>query len=368
MKVRDIVEVLEHIAPPELAAEWDNVGLLIGDDDADVRKLMLTIDLTPEVLTEAGRGQADMVMAYHPLIFRPLARLTASDAPVAYAATRRGLAVYSMHTALDAADGGTNDVLAEVLGLRDTRPLEPVAGDDECKIVSFVPSEDLSRVAEAAFEAGAGRVGDYSECAFFCHGVGSFRGGEGSHPTVGQPGRHEAAEELRFETVAPRSLARGVVSAVRDAHPYEEPVVDVYPLVAGAAVAGMGRIGKLDRPVTAGTLINRVKKALGLKRMLVAGRPAGDGQPKIETAACCAGSCGSLFKAASAAGAGFYLTGEMRHHDALAAAQAGMTVVCTGHSNSERIALCRLAERLGAEMPKLNVAVSKQDRDPFDVV
>ncbi|MGC9454826.1 MAG: Nif3-like dinuclear metal center hexameric protein [Phycisphaerae bacterium] len=368
MKVREIVEVLERIAPPQLAADWDNVGLLVGDADADVRKLLLTIDLSAGVLAEARQVRAGMVMAYHPLIFKPLSRLTASDAPVAYEAVRRGLSVYAMHTALDAAPGGTNDVLAEVLGLRDCRPLSPIAADEECKIVTFVPSEDVSRVAQAAFDAGAGRVGNYYDCGFFCHGIGAFCGGEDSQPVVGQAGRHEVAEELRFETVAPRACANHVAAAVRDAHPYEEPVVDVYPLVGGAAQAGMGRIGPLQRPVTAQTLIDRVKKALGLKRVLVAGRPAGKRQPKITTAACCAGSCGSMFRSAAAAGAGFYLTGEMRHHDALAAAAAGMTVVCTGHSNSERITLSRLAERLGEELPKLNVAVSARDRDPFEIV
>jgi dinuclear metal center YbgI/SA1388 family protein len=368
MKVREVVGALERIAPPELAAEWDNVGLLAGDADAEVRKLLLTIDLTAGVLAEAGRSRAQMVMAYHPVIFHPLKRVTAADAPVAYDVLRRGLAVYSMHTALDAAEGGTNDVLAEVLGLRDARPLAPAEGDDECKIVTFVPSEELSQVAQAAFDAGAGRVGNYYDCAFFCHGIGAFCGGEGSQPTVGHAGRHEVTEELRLETVAPRGCAAQVAAAIRRAHPYEEPLVDVYSLASGAARGGMGRIGPLARPVTAQTLINRAKKALGLKRVLVAGRPTGKSRPKVATAACCAGSCGSLFRSAASAGAGFYLTGELRHHDALAAAAAGMTVVCTGHSNSERVALSRVAERLGSELPKLNVAVSKRDRDPFEVV
>ncbi|MFP3937081.1 MAG: Nif3-like dinuclear metal center hexameric protein [Phycisphaerae bacterium] len=368
MKVRHIVKVLERIAPPQLAADWDNVGLLIGDADADVRKLLLTIDLTADVLAEARRTHVQMVMAYHPLIFKPLSRLTASDTPVAYEVARSGLSVYSTHTALDAAPGGTNDVLAEVLGLSKPRPLSPFAAAEECKVVTFVPGEDASRVARAAFAAGAGQVGDYSECGFYSQGTGSFLGGEGSSPAVGQAGRHESVEELRFETVAPRAIVEDVVAAVKDAHPYEEPVVDVYPLVGGASDVGMGRIGELQRPVTVRTLINRVKKVLGLKRVLVAGRPTGNKQPKITTAACCAGSCGSMFRSAAAAGAGFYLTGEMRHHDALAAAAEGMTVVCTGHSNSERITLSRLAERLGDELPKLNVSVSSRDRDPFEIV
>ncbi|MDY6913518.1 MAG: Nif3-like dinuclear metal center hexameric protein [Planctomycetota bacterium] len=377
MKVREIVRAMEAVAPLQLAQDWDNVGLLLGDGDAELKKLLLCVDLTEPVLAEARRLRAKMVMAYHPVIFKPVSRVTSADAPVVYRAVRDNLAVYSTHTALDAAPGGTNDVLAEAMGLTNTRPLEPIIRRQRCKVVVFTPPDGLSRVAEAAFSAGAGLIGNYYDCAFFSHGIGLFCGGQDSRPSIGHPGRHEAAEEIRLEVIAPKARVAAVCSAMRSAHSYETPSIDVYPLQDVPSGCGMGRIGKLTRPVTVRTLIGRLKKAAGVQKVLLAAGTApagrtsrrGDGQGAlVSTAACCAGSCGSMFRTAAEAGATFYLTGEMRHHDALAAAAQGMTVVCMGHSHSERLALARLAKRLRKMLPKLQVVLSKADADPFRIV
>ena len=368
MKVRDAATALEALAPTAAAEEWDNVGLLIGDADARLKTLMLCIDLTAEVLAEAREHKAEMVMAYHPVIFKPLSRLTAETATVAWAAARAGLAVFSLHTALDVAAGGTNDALAESIGLSDLRPLRPISGDGLCKVVVFTQPAEAETVARAAFDAGAGWIGNYSRCAFTSAGEGQFHGEAGSKPAVGRAGQTERTQELRIEITAPLAAAGRVAKAIRQAHSYEEPVVDVYPLAGPTGLtprAGMGRVGRLARRASIETLLRRAKRAAGVRRALVA-RPPDDPGP-IEVAACAAGSAGSLWKDARAAGAQLYLTGEMRHHDALAAAAAGLTVVCLGHSNSERPALARVAEHLAAEMPKLNVLQSQADRDPFEI-
>ncbi len=371
MKVSDVERALQSLAPTAMAAEWDNVGLLVGDRTATVRKLMLCIDLTEDVLAETAAAKAGMVMAYHPPIFQAVSRVTAHDEPVVHEAVRRGIAVYSMHTALDVAPGGTNDVLADAMGMTRRRPLEPVVRPGQCKVVVFVPGDDLAHISEAAFAAGAGLIGNYQDCAFFAHGIGTFCGGEGTTPTVGRAGQQEFAEELRLEVVAPQTKAPAVVAAIRSAHSYEEPAIDVYPLEEHPEGYGMGRVGTLGRPATVQTLLTRVKKATGLSKLLVAGRPSkarGVKKPAlVQTVACGAGSCGKLYQAAASAGATFYLTGEMRHHDALAAEAAGLTVVCLGHSNSERITLRSLANHLKLLAPKLQVVQSKQDRDPFEI-
>lgn len=361
MKVREIAAVLAELAPPGLAAEWDNVGLLLGDADSRARTLLLCIDLTAEVLAEARRKKIDMVMAYHPVIFKPVGRITAETSPVLWQAARQGVAVYSMHTALDAAPGGTNDTLAEMLDLREVRPLEPAEPAPECKVVTFLPADDLRAVSEAAFEAGAGRIGQYARCAFRSPGVGQFLGRDGTNPTVGQAGRLETVEEMRLEMIAPADVAEAVRAAIRDAHSYEEPPVDVYPLRSPAGELGMGRVGTLPRPIKLPTLIRRVKQGLGVNGLLQAG-PA---EATIGTVAVSAGSAGGMWKAARAAGADAYLTGEMRHHDALAAAAAGLAVLCVGHSNSERITLGKLAERIAERLDGLRVELSQADRDPF---
>lgn len=364
--VREVCRVLDALAPPEQAEDWDNVGLLLGDPAGEVRRVLLCIDLTAEVLDEALTARAEMVLAYHPVIFKPVKRLTASSAPVSYRALREGLAVYCPHTALDVADGGTNDVLADMLELQDRRPLEPGRSAGRCKIVTFLPETDQEAVSRAAFDAGAGQIGEYDECSFTTRGLGSFRGSEHSRPTVGEPGRREAVEELRLEMIAPAGRVAGVCEAIRLTHSYEEPPIDVYPLEELPGPRGLGRVGRLARPVKLSTLLGRIRKGLGVPRLLVAGGE--DPERMIGTVAVGAGACGSMWQAAADAGATLFLTGEMRHHDALAAAATGLCVVCAGHSNTERITLARLAERLAADLPELTATLATQDRDPFTIV
>lgn len=368
MKVADVIRAMESLAPPGLAADWDNVGLQVGDPAAAVRRVLVCVDLTEAVLEEAARAKVQMIVAHHPAIFRAIKQVTPEQTPVAYAAVRRGVAVYAAHTNLDAAGGGTSDVLADSLGLTTRRPLEPIVRSGHCKVVVFLPPDDLSRVADAAFAAGAGRIGDYFDCAFFGHGVGAFRGGEGAQPTIGLPGRSEVTEELRLEMICPHPKTAAVCQAIRDAHSYEEPAIDVYLLQDCAPGCGHGRVGALPRPATVQTLINRLKKATGLRRVVLAARGgdrAGDGKGVlVSTAACAAGDGGGLLRAAVAQGATFFATGELRHHEMLDALALGLTVVCLGHGNSERLAMRRLAQRLAAELPAAKVIVSRQDKDP----
>ena len=369
MKVADIVRAMESLAPPELAEEGDNVGLLVGDLAGSVRKVMVCMDLTEAVLAEAVRLRAQMVIAHHPLIFRSISRVTADEAPVTYEAVRRGLAIYAAHTNLDAAPGGVSDVLADVLQLVDRRPLEPIVRQERCKVVVFVPPDELPRVANAAFAAGAGRIKNYHDCAFFCHGIGSFYGDSSARPAIGDAARHEVTEELRLEVICPRSGAAAVCEAIRAAHSYEEPAIDTYVLEDFPLGCGRGRIGRVKRPVTVQTLVNRLKKATGLKRVLLAaasGEKNGDRKGMlVTTAACFGGSGGPVFRKAVSQGATFYVTGELSHHDAIDAVAAGTTVVCLGHGHSERLAMTRLAERLAEQLPKLRTVVSRRDKDPY---
>ena len=372
MKAADIARAVECLAPVELAEDWDNVGLLVGDPAGEVKKVLVCMDLTEPVLAEATRARAQMVIAHHPVIFKSISRVTADELPVVYEAVRRGLAVYAAHTNLDAAPGGTNDVLADVLQLVDRRPLDPIVRQGRCKVVVFVPPDDLAEVARAAFAAGAGRIGNYQDCAFFCHGIGSFYGDSSTRPALAEAERHDLTEELRLEVICSRSNAGAVCGAIRAAHSYEEPAIDTYVLEDTRSGCGVGRIGRLRRPVTVQTLINRLKKATGLKKILLAtasGERNGDRRGMlVTTAACSSGSGGNVFRKAVSQGATFFVTGELSHHDAIAAVAAGTTVVCLGHGHSERLAMSRLADRLAEQFPKIKITVSRRDRDPYAIV
>lgn len=363
MLVRDAVAALESLAPLRLAASWDNVGLLAGDPDAAVTRVLAAIDLTADVAREAEREGCDLIVAYHPPIFQPLKRVLAGT-PV-YETVRRGAAIFSPHTALDVAEGGTSDVLADAAGMGKARG--PLRAADErpaktIKLVVFVPAEAVARVSEALFAAGAGRIGDYSSCSFRASGQGTFFGEAGTNPRVGERGRLEVVDELRLETVVPLARVAEVVAALRASHPYEEPAFDLVRLATPPEAAGIGRVGPIDRAPRL-EVVSRIKRALGLAHVLVAGPTEGD----ASRVAVCPGACGDLLDAAIQQGADVYLTGELRHHDALRAAARGLTVVCTLHSASERAGLGRFVARAAERLPGLPFVTSRADAEPFAV-
>ena len=359
MNVADLVRAMEEVAPTRLAAAWDNVGLLVGDARAPVSRVLLTIDCTRAVLDEARAGGAQAIVSYHPPLFAAQKRFLAGG--IAFEATRAGIAVYSPHTALDVAEGGTNDVLADVLGMKSRASLRPVEGRDiEWKLVTFVPADHVEAVSSALFAAGAGRIGKYSSCSFRTPGTGTFFGEQGADPTVGQAGRLEHAPEVRLETVVPIGRAEAAVRALRGAHPYEEPAFDLVRLAAVPEGLGFGRVGDIN-PADIRVLVDQVKSALAVEHVLAAG-PL---DREVRRVAVCAGSGGDLVDDALAARAELLLTGELRHHDALRAVENGLTIVCTRHSSSERAALLPLEARLSSLLPGVAVTRSVVDRDPF---
>ena len=368
MNVQDLVDAMQSIAPAELAEGWDNVGLLVGDPAAKLERLLLCIDLTPAVLAEARAAGAQAVIAYHPPIFKGIRNVRSNDpaSGVIFDAVRHGIAVYTPHTALDVVAGGTNDVLADALYLTQRRPLSPAtpAPSRDLKLVTFVPTGVVDSVAQAVFAAGAGHIGDYDGVSFRSPGTGTFRGGEGTNPAIGEAGKRESVEEIRLEVVVPQRSIGDVVTALREAHPYEEVAFDLVPRVEPALAAGMGRIAEFEDPQPREVLFSRIRRELGVDHLLVAGPTDGD----VRRAAVCAGSCGDLLDAAAAQGAELYLTGELKHHDALRAARLGMTAVCVLHSNSERATLSVLRRRLVELLPGLTAEPAESDRDPFRVL
>jgi len=367
MLLSEILAALESIAATRLAEPWDNVGLLAGDPAQSVSRALLCIDYTEPVAAEAAAEGCDLVIAYHPPLFSAVKRITAaSESSLLFDAVRRGVAIYSPHTALDVADGGTNDTLADVLGItpESRTPLRVAdAKASQYKLVTFVPEDALERVAQALFEAGAGRIGDYTQCSFRHPGTGTFKGDPSTNPAVGRPGRYEHAVEFRLETVLPISRLQPALAALYDAHPYEEPAFDLVRLAAAPEKTGQGRIGNLPSPTQREELFDRVKQGLNLSHLLIAGPQRG----AVMRCAVLAGAGREHLSDAISQKAELYLTGEIPHHDAVRAAGAGVTVVATLHSNSERATLKRLADRLAEKLPSLSTHLSRADHDPFTI-
>jgi dinuclear metal center YbgI/SA1388 family protein len=370
------LEILEGIAPLHYAESWDKVGLLVEPRRSRrLRNLFLTIDLTQEVLEEALDLNSDLICAYHPPIFRPLERFRSSRTGerIAMEVLRSGAALYSPHTALDAAPGGINDWLAEAFTIDEgsLRPLQTrneTTEGQELKLVVFVPADRADDLRRSLSEAGAGTIGRYVECSFNLEGRGTFRGQAGSRPAVGRAGRLESVDEVRMEMVASRSDLGALVEIIRRDHPYEEPAWEAYPLESRPQVGvGPGRQLRLREPTVLTALVRRVKRHLGLKRLRVAAAPRhrDDGET-LSTIALCAGAGGSVLEGRRA---DLYLTGEMRHHDVLAANAAGISVILCDHTNTERGYLPRLAERLEKALGEgVAIHLSQCDRDPLEIV
>jgi dinuclear metal center YbgI/SA1388 family protein len=363
--IGQVSAALETIAPPALAQSWDNVGLLVGDREAPCRRVLMCIDLMPAVLEEAIEVKADLIVAYHPPIFRPISRLLAQSSEtdaIVHRAIRHGIAIYSPHTALDAATGGTNDVIAEFCGLTDVTPFEYVDVSKKCyKLTTFVPEAQLDAVATALFDNGAGRIGDYEQCSFRLIGEGTFFGTESTSPQVGQAGRFERVRETRLEMIVPDRRLPEVVAALRAAHPYEEPAFDLYPL-AGEPRQGIGRVGELPSDTTLQSLARTLQEKTASRTLMI----VGDADRVVRSAAVCVGAAGRLpFEKSRSAAADVIITGELRHHEALTVLRRQVSAIAIGHWESERPVLPSLSRRLTESLSDVKVHISQADAPPF---
>ncbi|MBX3377650.1 MAG: Nif3-like dinuclear metal center hexameric protein [Phycisphaeraceae bacterium] len=376
MNVSHLAQAMQTIAPLELAAPWDNVGLLLGSGEQPLRgPVLLTIDLTERVLGEALAMKASAVIAYHPPIWEPLKRIT-GETPrgrILLGAAAAGMAVYSPHTALDAAPGGMTDWLAEGLSggtegtvAGDSRAIEPHIAREatqQVKIVTFVPERSLDAVRSALATAGAGIIGDYQVCSFSTLGTGSFLGGDSTKPAVGRPGHLEQVPEMRLEMVCSKAALPLALETLSRFHPYEEPAVDVYELLGRPQRHhGPGRRIVLDQPATVAELAERLKKHLNIQVVNVA--MAHDQDRAITHIGVCPGSGASLAAAARADGCDVYITGEMQHHDVIASLHSGLSLILAGHTNTERGYLPRLARRLESMLSGVSFKVSAVDKSP----
>ncbi|MFC1478687.1 Nif3-like dinuclear metal center hexameric protein [Candidatus Margulisiibacteriota bacterium] len=317
MKLKALINFLNKVAPPHMACSWDKIGLQVGNKDAEVNKVLVALDITEKTVKKAVKQKADVIVSHHPLIYNPLEKLDFSkpQGKLLKLLIENNIAAFVMHTNLDAADGGVNDVLAEQYGLDPQRCkiLEPTYKEPLYKLSVFIPEKDLDKVRIAIGNAGAGHIGNYSHCTFSAPGEGTFLGLEGTKPYIGKPGKLEKADEKRLETIVPASLLDKVVSEMLKAHPYEEVAYDVFLLKQSGKTYGLGRVGKTAEG---------------------------------KTIAVCSGGGGKLIAKAAEMGAGRYIVGEAGYHDLLEAEALGLKVEVLGHFESENIIVPVLAKKI----------------------
>lgn len=312
----DVMAVLESAYPPALAESWDSVGLVCGDPADAVTRVVFAVDPTEAVVDDAIASGADLLVVHHPLLLRGVDTVGAHTpkGALVHKLIKAGCALFSAHTNADSADPGVSDALAQALGLTVLRPIEPKPTQPLDKWVVMVPVENASAVQDALFEAGAGRIGDYSQCSWTVTGTGQFLPADGANPTIGTVGAVEQVREDRVEVIAPRGKRSAVLGALRAAHPYEEPAFDVFELAAFPSSLGLGRVGELEHPETLREFTARVARSLPSTEWGV--RAAGDPDATVRTVAVCGGSGDSYLDVVAALGADVYVTADLRHHPA----------------------------------------------------
>lgn len=332
MLLTEITQYLEKLAPLQLQESYDNSGLLVGNPDMEINGILISLDMTEEVMAEALEKKCNLIVSHHPLIFKGLKKITDETAieRMVIGAIKNNVAIYAIHTNLDNVDTGVNKILCEKLGLVNLSILAPKE-DLLCKLVTFCPEEYAGRVRSALFSAGAGNIGNYDSCSFTMEGTGTFRGSEDSNPFVGEKGKLNLENEVRIETVFPKYLKKNMLTALLREHPYEEVAYDIYALSNSLPNKGAGMLGELKSPRNILDFLNFVKDVTGAKCI----RHSGLIHREISKIAVCGGAGSFLIDQAIRAQADVFITGDIKYHDFFMA-EKKLVIADIGHYESEQ--------------------------------
>jgi dinuclear metal center YbgI/SA1388 family protein len=355
MKLSEITDFLEGMAPKALQESYDNNGLLIGRDGHEIDKALICLDLTEAVIDEAVQEGAGLVISHHPLIFGGLKNISGRDATgrVVMKAIKNNVAVYAIHTNLDNAFRGVNAALCDRLGLTGCRILRP-AVEKLRKLVTFCPASHAGPVREALFAAGAGHIGNYDSCSYNIQGHGTFRAGEGADPFVGGIGELHTEPETRIEVVFPAYIQERLLGALHERHPYEEVAYDIYPLMNDFGLAGAGMTGSLEKAVSEEAFLLSVKKLLGTP-VIRHSRLTGN---KVRKVAVCGGSGSFLIPDAIRTGADVFVTADIKYHQFFEA-EGKMLLADAGHYETEQFAKDLLYKWLNEKFPTFALRISE---------
>jgi dinuclear metal center YbgI/SA1388 family protein len=357
----DIYGFLKKLAPLELAESYDNPGLLAGDSLRQVTKVLIALDITKELCKEADCKGAQLVISHHPVIFKPVSSVLKNGATaVLWELVHSGLTAICMHTNLDIAPGGVNDTLAQVLDLKKTGCLLVTGKSSYQKIAVFVPEEHAARVREAMAQAGAGKLGNYDQCAFETVGTGHFRPLEGANPFIGEISHSENVREVKVEAICAPDNVEAVISAMRSAHPYEEPAYDIFEDGAVSEEWGIGMLAELTQKMPLDDFAHFVSDRLSAGGVHVC-RATGH----VRRIAVCSGAWDDeLTLCAQKSGADTILTGEIKHSAMLLALSLGLNVVAAGHFATENVICAKLAQTLGASFEDVVFEVAQCNQNP----
>ena len=360
MKIKEIIDVLEKLAPPLLQEDYDNSGLLIGNKNNSCTGALISLDVTEKVIEEAKARKCNLIISHHPLIFRGLKKITSDNyiSRTIINAIKKDIAVYAIHTNLDNVSHGVNSKIAEKLGLRNCTVLFPKDGQLK-KLVTFSPVANAEDVRNALFAAGAGAVGKYSECSYNVSGEGTFKAGEGTNPFVGKQGQRHTEPEIRIEVIFPPYIQETLLTSLKRAHPYEEVAYYIQPLDNLDELTGSGMVGDLDEAISPEDLLEKLKHQFKLSVIRHTDSPS----KTISRIAICGGSGFFLLPNAIASGAQAYITSDIKYHDFFEA-EGEILLADIGHFESEQFTTDLLSDILSEKYPNFAVLKSETRTNP----
>jgi len=363
----DVFQLMESWAPKKLAYDWDPIGLQIGSYHKKVKKVMVTLDVLDSVADEAIEQNVDLIISHHPLLFKPLSQLDTNTPKgrIVQKLIKHDITVYSAHTNLDIASGGVNDMLCEALNIEPEDFLVSKETGKLYKLAVYVPVTHEEIVRDALGNSGAGHIGNYSHCTFQTQGIGTFKPLEGTNPFIGEKGKMEYVDEVRMETIVEEEYLKDVLEATMEAHPYEEPAYDVFPLKNEGKTYGLGRIGNLKTSMNLKEYSEQIKKTFQLSGL----RVVGDLTKEIKRVAVLGGSGEKYIHEAKEHDADVYITGDMTFHPAQDAWEMGLAVIDPGHY-IEKVMKKETKKFLDRKLKETNidVVVSQTNTEPFQFI
>jgi len=360
VKIKEVSAYLESIAPKAFQESYDNSGLIVGNKDSKITGVLISLDCTEEVVSEAIRKKCNLIISHHPIIFRGIKSLTGRNyvERTVMKAIRNDIAIYAIHTNLDNVSDGVNAKICKKLGLLNTQILDPKT-DNLTKLETFVPQRWSRRVLDALHKAGAGNIGEYSECSFILSGKGSFKPSKKADPRIGQKGIRETVEEERVEVIFPKHLKNAILQALKKSHPYEEAAYYLHDLQNFNQYTGAGMIGNLPKPVSTRKFLETLKAKFRLK--VIKHTPLVF--QKVSKIAVCGGSGSFLISKALSAKAEVFITADIKYHEFFDA-EGKIILADIGHYESEVFTKDLLYEILRKKFSTFAVNLSKTNTNP----
>jgi len=361
MLVKEIIDVIEQVAPLALQEEYDNAGLLLGSPKQQISGVLVCLEITEPVIDEAIKHGLDLIISHHPLIFKGLKQITGRSAQerVIIKAIQNNIALYAAHTNLDYIAEGVNGIIADKIGLKNREILAPVRGK-LLKLVTFVPDNHSDQVRNALFNAGAGEIGSYNSCSYNVDGFGTFKATDDSNPYVGEKGNIHREQEIRIEVILPQFLTNQVIAALIKSHPYEEPAFDLIPLANEWKNKGAGMIGELEFSTETTKFLNNIKTLFGntpIKFTEVI-------KTTVNRIAFCGGAGSALLREAMHKKADVFISSDFRYHDYFEA-EGKILIIDPGHYEMEQFTKEIFFEIIQKKFPTFAVRISEINTNPI---